>query len=71
LGEQAAFDISNNPDKVADRAKGEELASALNMDDYAKDVDLSKRYREMVLNEIDRVNEAEGLEGIGIDIREM
>ncbi len=70
-GEQAAFDISNNPDKVADRAKGAELAAALNMDDYLKDVDLSKRYREMVLNEIDRVNEAEGLEGIGIDIREM
>ena len=70
-GERAAFDISGNPEHIADRTKGEKLARGLNMEEYAKDVDLSKRYREMVLNEIDRVNKAEGLEGIGIDIREM
>ncbi len=70
-GKKAAEAIVNNPDKKADEAKGESLANALNMDDYLKDKDLSKRYREMVLNEIDRVNAEEGLEGIGIDIREM
>ncbi len=70
-GKKAAEDIETHPDNVADSAVGEELAGALDMDDYMKDVDLSKRYREMVLSEIDRVNAEEGLDGIGIDIREM